>query len=121
MAVSWSSEVNQKVLRNGNGWEEPETVIEDKTRSGKQKRRLYSSSEKRTFQVSFNFNMDEYNAFRTWVKYSIRKGALSFEFPQIDSTDKTVMAEYRMKKGGFPKYSNESGTVINCKMVWEEE
>lgn len=120
MAVSWDSGVNTKVLRNGTDWSEPDTIIEDKTRSGKQKRRLYASNEKRLFQVAFNFNMTEYANWITWFNNSIKRGMYSFDFPKIDSLDKTVMQEYRISKSGYPKYSNDSGKIIKCSMTWEE-
>ena len=120
MAVSWDSNVNQKVLRSGTGWEEPVTIIEDKTRSGKVKRRFAHSCENRTFSVAFNFTLDEYDDFRTWFETTTRCGMYSFYFPQIDGIDKTVLKEYRITKNGFPKYSNESGKIIKCSMTWEE-
>ncbi len=120
MAVQWDSRINQKVLRDGTSWEEPETVIEDTTRSGKQKRRLYASMTKRQFTVSFNFTLEEYGYFREWYTTYLRQGAFSFEFPQLDSDDNTQLKEYRIKKGGFPKYSNKSGKIIACSMTWEE-
>ena len=120
-AINWDFEnVNTKVLRNGTDWSEPVTIIEDKTRSGKVKRRLAFSSEKRKFQVAFTFTVTEYNAFREWFDVVLRKGMYSFNFPQIDSTDKTQMKEYRISKDGFPKYSNESGKLLKCSMTWEE-
>lgn len=120
MAVNWDSNVNTRVMRNGTDWSEPETIIEDKTRSGKPKRRLAFSSERRKFNVAFKFNTDEYSAFRTWFVDYLRKGMNSFNFPKVDSLDKTVMQEYLIAKGGFPKYSNESGKIIRCTMIWEE-
>ena len=119
--INWSPNVNKKVLRDGNDWGEPETIIEDKTRSGKQKRRLYASSTKREFKVAFNFNMSEYSNFRNWFKTVLKKGMYSFNFPMIDSIDKSVMKEYRIKVGGFPRYQNVNGQIVKCTMTWEEE
>ena len=118
--IEWADGVNKKVLRDGNDWGEPETIIEDKTRSGKQKRRLYASCSKREFKVAFNFNMTEYTNFRNWFETTLKKGMYSFNFPQIDSLDKTVTKEYRIKVGGFPRYNNTSGKNIKCTMTWEE-
>ena len=120
MAVNWDSNVNTRVLRIGTDWNEPETIIEDKTRSGKPKRRLAYSSEPRKFNVAFKFTTSEYDSFRTWFRDYLRKGMNSFNFPKVDSVDKTTMQEYQIAKGGFPKYSNESGKIIKCTMVWEE-
>lgn len=113
--------MNTRVLRSGSDWEEPETVIEDATRSGKQKRRLAYSSGKRVFNVAFNFTAAEYEAFRNWFTVSLRRGIHTFMFPQIDSPDKSRMREYRIKVGGFPKYQNTTGKSIRCTMTWEEE
>lgn len=118
--INWSPYVNKTLLRDGASWSEPETMIEDKTRSGKQKRRMFHSMEKRTFTVAFNFTLEEYNYFRTWFTDVLKKGMYSFNFPQIDNIDKTVMKEYRIKAGGYPKYSNKTGQWINCTMTWEE-
>ena len=121
MSVSWDSNVNTKVLRNGTDWGEAEKIIEDKTRSGKVKRRFAYSCEKRKFNVSFKFTMAEYLAFREWFEEDIHGGMYTFSFPKIDSLDKTVMQDYKISKGGFPKYSNESGKIIKCSMTWEEQ
>ena len=119
MAENWSPNVNTKVLKDSASWSEPVAIIEDTTRSGKVKRRLAYSMEKRSFEVGFNFTYDEYSAFRTWFTDTILQGSLSFLFPQIDNADR-ALKEYRISKSGFPKYTNISGKIIKCTMVWEE-
>lgn len=117
MAVQWAEYVNQKVRRDGTSWGEIEGFISDPTLSGKQKRRMSASMAKRTFNVSFLFSYNEYLLFSNWYQNSIKYGTLSFEFPKIDGTGN---AEYRIASGGAPQYSNQSGKVIQCTMVWEE-
>ena len=119
MAVSWPSGVNTRILRSGTQWDEPVTIIEDETRSGKMRRRLYHSQSKRKFSVTMRFSVQEYDVFRNWFRISLKRGAEHFMFPKIDSTSKTE-TEYRFSADGFPKYSNESGKIINVSMEWEE-
>ncbi len=121
MTVDWSVYVNKKVLRDGTDWGEAEKIIEDKTRSGKVKRRFAYSCEKRKFSVAFKFTMIEYNAFRDWFENDLHCGMNSFSFPKIDSLDKSIMKVYKICKGGFPKYSNQSGKIMKCSMTWEEQ
>ena len=61
------------------------------------------------------FTYTEYTNFSTWYNTTLKRGALSFEFPKIDGTGNS---EYRMTSA--PSYSNESGKVIRCDMEWEE-
>ena len=118
MAENWCSGVNIKVLRNSD-WQEPVKIIEDKTRSGKQKRRYYASNSKRLFNVTMRFTLSEYELFRTWYEEDIKCGMYSFLFPKIDSSTKPL-TEYRISQSGTPKYQNISGDIIECGMVWEE-
>ena len=116
MAESWVTGVNQKVRRDTT-WNEIQGFISDPTLSGKQKRRMAHSMAKRQFQVSMLFTYDEYSTFSSWYQETLKYGTLSFAFPKIDGIGN---AEYRFAEGGEPSYSNESGKMIRCSMVWEE-
>lgn len=97
----------------------PVGFVEDMTRSGKAKRRLANTQQKRTFTVKFRFDMTEYSYFVSWYNNDIRKGLFSFGFPQIDSTGTTIK-EYRISANGSPKVSNPSGDMVDVTMEWEE-
>lgn len=116
MAVTWDSGVNQKILRDSS-WGEIQGFISDTTLSGKQKRRMAHSMAKRPFQVSMLFTYTEYVAFSDWYQDDLKFGTLSFAFPKIDGEG---TGEYRFAEGGEPQYTNESGVMIRCNMVWEE-
>lgn len=119
--ISWdTTNVNTKVRRNGFSWGETEGFIEDKTRSGKTKRRISSSNEKRPFDVKFIFNITEYNNFTYWYNVTCRKGFETFMFPKLDAIGGNQIGYYRIAKGGAPKYTNTSGDNITCTMKWEE-
>lgn len=120
IVVNWDNRVNKRILRNGTSWSEPESFIEDETRSGKKKRRLYKSLANRTFSVSMRFTLEEYEYFREWYEYVCKKGFYAFYFPKVDSDDKTVVSVYRFTSDGLPSYSNSSGKNIECSMKWEE-
>lgn len=117
MAVQWSEHVNQKVRRDGSSWSEITGFISDKTLSGKTKRRMSASMAKRPFQVSFIFDLTEYQYFSAWYQSDLKFGTLSFAFPKIDGSG---TAEYRIAEGGAPSYTNTSGNKIQCSMSWEE-
>ena len=116
MAVTWSSSVNQKVLRTST-WGEIQGFISDPTLSGKVKRRMSHSMAKRQFSVEMLFTYTEYSSFSAWYQSDLKYGTLSFNFPKIDGSG---TGEYRIADGGAPSYSNESGKIIRCSMVWEE-
>lgn len=118
--VSWNENVNTRVLRSGTSWSEPAVFIEDETRSGKRKRRLLASCEKRQFSVSMRFSMTEYEYFIDWYNKTTLKGVYAFAFPKIDSLDKGVMGVYRFTSDGLPSYNNNSGILIDVSMKWEE-
>ena len=117
MAQAWATNVNQKILRDGSSWNEIDGFIEDPTLSGKKKRRMAHSMAKRTFSVTLNMTYTEYASFKTWYEETIKYGTLSFAFPKIDGSGN---GEYIFASGGAPKYTNSSGQIISCNMVWEE-
>lgn len=117
--VYWDGRINTRVIREGTSWNDIEGFIEDKTLSGKTKRRLSASMTKRVFSVKFIFNLEEYELFQNWYKQSILYGSVSFLFPQIDTVGGDYK-EYRIASGGAPNYSNRSGRIIECTMTWEE-
>ena len=81
---------------------------------------MYASMAKKPFNVKMYFTYSEYVLFDYWYDNICFKGVNSFAFPQIDSTDKTLEKEYRFVAGSAPKYSNPSGQIIECSMLWEE-
>lgn len=121
--IQWyDTTYKNKVLRNGTNWSEIEGFIEDKTRSGKGKRRLSASQSKRQFNVKIRFKFEEQQRFSAWYQNECRYGLYSFGYPRIDEVGHNTshIREYRFAKGGQPKYSNPSGNLIDCTMVWEE-
>lgn len=122
ITVSWSPTVNKRILRNGTSWESKSGFLEDTSLSGKKKRRIAHSMEKRTFAVTMRFTVSEYTDFETWYNTYTRKGVYAFTFPRIDAVNQndTENAIYRFVDGSAPKYSNPSGDLIECTMEWEE-
>lgn len=119
--IQWKEGVNKTVLRNGTSWNDVTGFISDTTRSGKRKRRLSPSIEKRVFSVRMRFSITEYNLFRDWYENETLRGLVSFEFPKIDSIDQNEMSEYQFTEKGYPKYVNNGGHTIDCTMEWEEK
>lgn len=120
MAEGWPSGVNQRILRDGTSWSSPAQFIEDETRSGKRKRRLYASQTKKTFSVKMRFTLSEYKIFDAWFEGNLKSGLYSFYFPQIDASGSTTTKIYRFTADGEPQYSNPSGNYIDATMKWEE-
>lgn len=115
----WASGVNQKILRDGTNWNNPANFIEDETRSGKRKRRLYATQSKRTYTVKMYFTHTEYTTFDSWFTSTLKMGLYPFYFPAIDKSV-NVDKIYRFTKDGAPQYSNPSGKIVSCSMKWEE-
>ena len=115
----WANNVPQTVLRDGAGWDSPAQFIEDATRSGKRKRRLYATQQKSVYQIKMNFRHDKYVIFDDWFKNELKYGLYPFYFPCID---KSTLGNkvYRFTKDGAPRYTNPSGKFVSCSMVWEE-
>ena len=65
-------------------------------------------------------NTAEYDDFHSWYVNDLKYGLYAFNFPRIDSTDKTVTRVYRFTSDGAPQYSNRSGKIIQATMKWEE-
>lgn len=117
---NWATGVNQKILRDGASWGNPVSFIEDETRSGKRKRRLYASQQKKTFSIKMNFTSAEYVIFDDWFLNTLKGGLYSFYFPQIDGVGTKTTKVYRFTKDGVPQYSNPSGKIVSATMKWEE-
>ena len=122
MIVDWyDTSYKNKVSRDGGGWEELEGFIEDETRSGKKKRRMAHYMGNRPFTLKITFkSVEDYENFHNWYQTVCLFGVNSFRYPKIDKDDSSVIAVYKFKKGGQPKYSNPSGKKIECSMEWEE-
>ena len=116
---NWATGVNKRVLRDGASWDSPSNFIEDETRSGKRKRRLYATQQKKQFIIKMLFTVEEYAIFDQWFNETLKFGLYPFYFPQIDGTS-GINHIYRFTKDGAPQYSNPSGKMIVCSMKWEE-
>ncbi len=115
MTVSWAANVNQRILRSTD-WEDKDGFIEDESLAGKTKRRAALSTDRPEFRVKMRFTQTEYALFRTWWKTVCLRGVYSFEFPKIDGSGNAV---YRFKKGGAPRYNNQTGILVDVTMTWE--
>lgn len=116
---NWASGVNPRILRDGSDWGSPTNFIEDETRSGKRKRRLYATQVKKTYSIKMHFTHTEYVTFDSWFNSDLQQGLYPFYFPAID---KSISGNkiYRFTVDGSPKYSNPSGNYVSCTMKWEE-
>jgi len=83
--IAWPTGVNQTILAETTGTI-PTRVIRDTMRSGKEKKRLSSSSIPDTFPVVMRFTLSEWEIFKAWFKFSLRGGLLNFAFPAIAGT-----------------------------------
>lgn len=120
--MKWADGVNKRVLRDGTSWQNNTQFIEDETRSGKRKRRMYATQTKRTFSVKMRLTEKEYHLFDDWFVNTLKHGFYAFAFPVIDNSNRDFMAGkiYRFTNDGAPQYSNISGKLIDVSMKWEE-
>lgn len=118
MIVNWASGVNTKILRNGTSWSEVQKYIQDQTRSGKIKRRMYHSQAKKTFSVKMRFTPTEYETFKVWFEDTLMNGLYDFNFKQIDQYGHTTDKVYRFST--VPQYNAVSGNNIEVSMEWLE-
>ena len=116
--IAWADGVRQKVLREST-WTTPLGVIADETRCGRKKTRPALSLQPTKFNVSMQLPYSEYVIFKNWFRTSLRMGALSFGFPEIDVVNGDIV-EYRFVAGTEPQYSNPSGNIVKVTMEWEE-
>ena len=56
MICYWDERINKKVLRSGAGWGEQEGFIEDKTMSGKPRRRLAHTMVREQITLTLRLN-----------------------------------------------------------------
>lgn len=117
---TWASGVNQNILRDGASWNTPANFIEDETRSGKRKRRLYATQSKRIWTITMHFTHTEYTTFDTWFKNDLKYGLYPFYFPAVDKSVNSNKV-YRFTPDGEPQYTNPSGKIVRCTMKWEEQ
>ena len=116
--IQWPLTVNKRIYRDTD-WDIPMGIIADQTRSGKRKIRAAHSSAPNVFNVVMRFSVAEYRVFLDWFKNDLRKGALPFLFPKIDS-EGGENAVYIFSPDSTPHFSNPSGKVIEARFVWEE-
>ena len=116
--ISWPTGVRMRALRETT-WTTPLGVIADETRCGRKKTRPALSLQPMKFNVSMQFRYSEYVIFKNWFRQSLRNGALTFGFPELDAVDGEIV-EYRFSPGTEPQYSNVSGNIVKVTMEWEE-
>ena len=119
MICYWDERINKKVLRSGAGWGEQEGFIEDKTMSGKPRRRLAHTMVREQITLTLRLNQTEYKLFRKWYKETLLLGMYPFYFPEIDVIGGQDVV-YQFAVNGVPKYSNPSGDLIDAQMTWEK-
>ena len=118
MAATWPENVNQRILRDTE-WETPVNVIADQTRCGRKKVRPGLTMQPQVFTVRMNFDPAEQVIFKEWYSTTLRNGAVSFLFPDIEKL--TVNnKEYRFSEGSSIRWGNPSGTTRTASMQWEE-
>lgn len=115
---SWATGVNKKILRNSKG-SVPVCVIADETRCGAKKRRYSSQLSPKVFNITMHFSTTEFVTFQSWFESTLRHGALSFGFPQIDAVNGSD-TEYVFQDGTSYEWSNVSGIIVEVTMTWEE-
>lgn len=113
--IDWPANVNKDVKR-GSNWGSALGVISEDTRCGKPKTRPSNQLEGDSFSVEMLLTKTEYIQFDNWFKQSLRRGTLSFAFPDIVTRE--VDKEYRIVQP--PHYENTSGVLIRCTMGWIE-
>lgn len=110
--IAWPSGVNQTIYGDTT-WSHSDGLIRDTMRSGKDKKRLESSSIPDTFSVVMYFTKEEYELFDTWFKVTSRRGLYPFYFPKIAGTGTGAYEIY-----GGPSYSSPGGNIVKCTMTW---
>lgn len=118
MAAAWPEGVRKRVLRETT-WVMPICVIADETRCGKKKVRPSTQLAPDSFNVSMNFTYEEYVLFKSWFKTTLRKGAVSFMYPEIDAINGQDK-EYRFVPGSTIEPDNPGGKIVHVPMQWEE-
>ena len=113
--IEWATGVNKLIRRNTEG-DGAEGVILEPTRCGTKQSRPANQLAPDTFNVEMQFKKDEFVTFRNWYKVNLRKGALTFSFPDIFT--KLTNKEYRIV-GGY-HWSNPSADIFIVTMNWEE-
>lgn len=119
MAATWPEGVRKRVLRDSTSWDIPVNVIADETRCGKKKVRPSAQLTPESYNVSMNFTHDEYKLFKAWFKNTLKCGAVSFLYPQIDDINGQDV-EYRFSPGSSLNPDNPGGKIVHVPMQWEE-
>ena len=113
--INWPVGVNQRIKRDSNGHGSSGVVI-DKTRCGKKQSRPSEQLNPDTYAISMMFRKNEFVTFKNWFKTSLRRGALTFAFPDIFT--KQSNTEYRIVDGY--DWENPSADIFIVTMEWEE-
>lgn len=118
MAAAWPEGVRKRVMRDTT-WDIPINVIADETRCGRKKVRPANQLAPSVFNVSMNFKYEEYVIFKHWFKETLRSGAVSFMYPQVDAIN-GLDVEYRFVPGSSIQPDNPGGKIVHVPMQWEE-
>lgn len=116
--IAWPEGVNKYVLREST-WELPTGFIEDKTRSGKKKRRAHASQSPTAFKCVLHMTKQEYVWFKQWYEVACRRGVMSFPLPEIDGGIDAPEREYQFA-GENISVSNLGGDVVKLSFSLEE-
>ena len=116
--IAWPDEIRKRVLRDST-WDFASGTVADETRCGRRRVRPALQLQPDGFTVSMNMTHDEYMVFKYWYKVSLRKGALTFAYPQIDAIN-GGNKEYRFVPSTKPAFDNPGGKIVHVSMQWEE-
>ena len=116
--MQWPEGVRQRVARETT-WDDPTGTVSDQTRCGRRKVRPALALQPESFKVTINLRYSEYIIFKNWFRRTLRRGALSFGYPQLDVSGGEIV-EYRFVPGSSISYSNTSGRNVKATMEWEE-
>lgn len=108
-------------------WSDVVGTVADETRAGTRKVRMSNTFAPKSFSVKMRFSTAEYYIFRDWFDVTIRKGAIAFLFPDLETSHPTYRFSqadnnrlYRFKPSSTVRYSNTAGDIIDVDMEWEE-
>lgn len=116
--IPWPEGVNKYVLRESS-WELPTGFLEDKTRSGKKKRRAMHSQSSKAFKCVLHMTKQEYEWFEQWYEVACRRGVMSFPLPKIDGGPDAEEREYQFA-GEYISVSNPGGDTVKLSFSLEE-
>lgn len=125
MSVKWHWGVNTKVMRESS-WTDSVGTIADDTRAGTKKVRMANTYAPKQYSISMRFTLEEYAIFKNWFEITTRRGAIPFEFPDIETSHPTFKFSeddnnvlYRFTPSSQISYRNSAGLFVDVSMEWE--